>query len=63
MGIRDTWSAYQFDVAALMFGREVEAKLRAGDTISKALGVNLSPRERARLGEFRSLKNYKKGQR
>lgn len=58
-GIDDSWAAYQFDVAAMIFGREVEGKLSKGETLSSALGVKLSARERARMGEFRSIREAK----
>ena len=53
----DSWIAYQMDVAVLLLGREVEGKLENGETLSKALDLKLTARQRARMGEFRSVKS------
>jgi hypothetical protein len=55
VGIGDEWAAYQFDVATLTWGREVESKITDGKSLHEALGIHLSPEERAKRGEFRSI--------
>lgn len=39
IGLADSWSAYQFDVAVLALGRHVEAQLARGTSIEAALKV------------------------